>query len=452
MTGNNENGIYQKQNEDIKRLFHHGLESLAPERVIRSGVVYEEDTLTIEERSYSLSMNRRIWVFGSGKAAGRMAMELERILGNRIYDGIVICPYGLTTRTRRIQQFEASHPIPDLNSLTATYEMMDVALDVQDNDLVLYLMSGGSSSLLCMPHDALEFEDVREFYRQLLTCGAPIRDVNRMRKCISRVKGGQLRPLFGQAVVEMLAISDVPGNDAAVIGSGPLVHDPVSPDEGLELLHKYQIEKNVPQAVIRFLDNERMRSETAEHNQQNGADPDMKTRIAIVASAEKVAEAIEKGALSLGYHVYVHDGYLTGEARKIAKSIAGQAVDVLAHDQPVPKPAALIYYGESTVTVKGSGKGGRNQEMVLSAAMALEGQHHITFLSGGTDGRDGETNAAGAICNAQTGLDARKAGIEPEPYLENNDSWNFFRKTDGLLVTGVTGNNLMDIQIVLIEK
>ncbi len=457
MTSIKEDETYRRQLKDVKRLFHHGLEAVAPERIIRESVVMENDSLNIAGRSYALPEERRIWVFGSGKAAGRMALELERILGRHIYDGIVICPYGLKTATRRIQQFEASHPVPDLNGHTATYEMLDVASDVRDTDVVIYLMSGGSSSLLCMPCDELELDDVRELYRQLLHCGAPIRDMNRIRKSISQVKGGKLRPFFGNAVVEMLAISDVPDNDPAVIGSGPLVDDPVSPDEALGLLKTYHIDNRIPRPVIRFLERQHYPSGSGEMEQNMQSDrkspvSDYKTHINILATVEKVADAIKKGAISLGYNARVHDGFITGETRKVAKTISGEAVDVLARNNPVTKPAALIFYGETTVNVKGSGKGGRNQEMALSAAMALEGQHHITFLSGGTDGRDGETNAAGAICTAQTALDARKAGIEPESYLENNDSWNFFRKTDGLLITGVTGNNLMDIQIALIDK
>lgn len=434
---------YNKQNDDVRSLFLHGLQEVSPETITRSAVYYDDDVLNVCGRSYALPDERRIWVFGSGKAAGRMALELENILGNRIYDGIIICPYGLKTETRRIQQFEAAHPVPDLNSLTATYELLDVASDVRETDLVIYVMSGGSSSLLCMPHEDLELEELRVLYRLLLHGGVPIHDVNKIRKSVSRVKGGQLRKAFGHASVEMLAISDVPDNDPAVIGSGPLVHDPVSPEEALGLLRKYKLDKKIPPAILKFLEKNRP---------AEPAPSGLKTGINVLATAEKVAEAIEKKAMDMGYNTLLHREFLTGEARLAAKTIASEAVDILARDKPVKKPAALIYFGETTVTVKGSGKGGRNQEMALSAAMAIEGQHAITFLSAGTDGRDGETNAAGAVCNALTALEARKQGLEPEAYLKNNDSWNFFKKTDGLLITGVTGNNLMDIQIVLIDK
>ncbi len=244
----------------------------------------------------------------------------------------------------------------------------------------------------------------------------------------------------------------MPGNDPAVIGSGPLVDDPVPAAEALALMREYHIDKKIPSAIIRFLEKEMKRQKDDADRLTETDRYEYKTCFNILASAEKVAEAIRQEAASLGYNAKVNEGFLTGEARKISKKIAEEAVVVLVRDQPVPKPAALIYYGESTVTVKGDGKGGRNQEMVLSAVIALEGQHYITFLSGGTDGRDGETNAAGAIGNAQTGLNARKKGVDPESYLKNNDSWNFFNQVDGLLITGVTGNNLMDIQIVLVDK
>jgi len=446
MTGSNKKKeLYQKQKMEIERLFGQGLDEVSPENIVRSAVSLEDDLITICGRSYALPAHRRIWVFGSGKAAGRMALELENILGKRVYDGIVICPYGLKTSTKRIQQFEAAHPVPDLNSLTATYELVDVASDVQESDLVIYLMSGGSSSLLCLPCEELEFDEVRQLYRQLLQCGAPIGEVNKIRKSISRVKGGRLRAHFGKATVELLAVSDVPGNEPADIGSGPLIDDPVSPAEALELMRKYGIEKKIPPAIVRFL--EGGGRESVPHGASG-----CPTHTTVVASVEKVAEKIRSKAESLGYKTWVDREFVTGEARKVAKKIAEKALDVLARDKPVSKPAALIFYGESTVTVTGSGKGGRNQELALSAAMALEGRHCITLLSGGTDGKDGETSAAGAIVNGQSALNARENGVNPESYLENNDSHTFFRKTDGLLVTGVTGNNLMDIQIVLVEK
>ncbi len=446
MTESKKKELYQKQKKDIEHLFRHGLEEVSPENTVRSAVSLEDDRLTICGRSYALPVDRRIWVFGSGKAAGRMALELEAILGKRVYDGIVICPYGLKTSTKRIQQFEAAHPVPDLNSLTATYELVDVASDVQESDLVIYLLSGGSSSLLCMPCEELEFDEVRVLYRQLLQCGAPIGEVNKIRKSISQVKGGRLRAHFGNATVELLAVSDVPGNEPADIGSGPLIDDHVSPGEALELIRKYGIDKKIPPAILRFLERGGAREDRA--YDASGRT----THTTVAASVEKVAETVRGEAETMGYKTWVDQEFVTGEARLVAKKIAEKAVDVLARDKPVAKPAALIFYGESTVTVTGSGKGGRNQELALSAAMALEGRHCITLLSGGTDGRDGETNAAGAIVNGQSALDARENGVKPESYLENNDSHTFFRKTDGLLVTGVTGNNLMDIQIVLVEK
>ncbi len=446
MTESKKKELYQKQKKDIEHLFRHGLEEVSPENIVRSAVSLEDDRLTVSGRSYALPGDRRIWVFGSGKAAGRMAFELEAILGKHVYDGIVICPYGLKTSTKRIQQFEAAHPVPDLNSLTATYELVDVASDVQESDLVIYLLSGGSSSLLCMPCEELEFDEVRVLYRQLLQCGAPIGDVNKIRKSISQVKGGRLRAHFGNAAVELLAVSDVPGNEPADIGSGPLIDDHVSPGEALELMRKYGIDKKVPPAILRFLERGGARQDGA-----FGASG-RTTHTTIAASVEKVAETVRGEAEAMGYKTWVDQEFVTGEARQVAKKIAEKALNVLARDKPAAKPAALIFYGESTVTVTGSGKGGRNQELALSAAMALEGRHCITLLSGGTDGRDGETNAAGAIVNGQSALDAREDGVNPEPYLENNDSHTFFRKTDGLLVTGVTGNNLMDIQIVLVDK
>lgn len=487
--------MYQKQHKQVLELFEKGLHALAPEQALREQLFVHNGRLHVGQRNYDLSENRRIWVFGSGKAAGRMALEAERILGRRIYDGIVICPYGLKTKTRRIQQFEAAHPIPDLNSLTATYEMLDVAGDVGPEDLVLFLMSGGSSSLLCMPHDDIELDELRVLYRELLLCGLPIAEMNRIRTSFSKVKGGGLREVMGRAMVEMLVISDVPGNDPAVIGSGPLTAVPVSPAESLKVLRQHELDKRIPQSLVRFLQKQSARQQgahmastqtetaqspsmrTASTSAQPAVAPDPSTRtasasaqatvapdpstrnaspfpteITLLASSEKLAAVIAEEARTLGYNTFVHETFLTGEARRAARTIAARAVDVLARNEPVPRPAALIYYGETTVNVTGDGKGGRNQELALSAAIALEGQHYITLLSAGTDGRDGDTGAAGAICTAQTGLHARSLGMAPEDYLERNDSYHFFSKAGGLLVTGLTGNNLMDIHMVLVDK
>lgn len=449
--------IYNKQSEDVRRMFDHGLSVVSPEKTVRSAVRLENGILTISDRSYTLTEGRRIWVFGSGKAAGPMALELENILGKRIYDGIVICPYGLETSTHRIQQFGASHPVPDLNSLTATYELADVASDVRGEDLVIYLLSGGTSSLLCMPDEELEFDEVRELYRLLLTCGAPIDEMNRIRKSISQIKGGGLRRIIGRASVEVLAISDVPDDDPAVIGSGPLIPDPVTASEALELLRKYKLDKKTPRPVVRYLEAKSRKENPGKAAEGNSGEsvaetPELATCFTVIASAKKLAHAIAQGALSLGYHSHTHEGFLTGEAREVARTLASHADDVLRHNKPVAKPAALIYYGETTVTVKGTGKGGRNQELALAAALALQDRHHITLLSAGTDGRDGETNAAGAIVNGSTCADAKKGGLNPETFLNNNDSWNFFHQTGGHLITGPTGNNLMDIQIALIDR
>ena len=453
--------MYRKQHKQVLQLFEKGLQAVAPERALCENMFVHNGKLHVGQRVYDLAENRRIWVFGSGKAAGRMALEAERILNRHIYDGIVICPYGLKTKTRRIQQFEAAHPVPDLNSLTATYEMLDVAGDVQPADLVLFLMSGGSSSLLCMPHDDVELDELRVLYRELLLCGMPIAEMNRVRTSFSKVKGGGLREVMGRAMVEVLVISDVPGNDPAVIGSGPLTAVPVSAAESLELLCQYDVDKRIPQSLIRFLHKQTVsQSVCLAPSTQTETTPtpstrtlsDFPTEMTLLASAEKLAAIIAEEAQALGYNTFVHDAYLIGEARRAARTIAARAVDVLARNQPVARPAALIYYGETTVNVTGDGKGGRNQELALSAAIALEGQHYITLLSAGTDGRDGTTGAAGALCTAQTGLHARSLGMAPEDYLERNDSYSFFSKAGGLLVTGLTGNNLMDIHLVLVDK
>lgn len=445
--------LYEKQDREIREIFKKSLQAMSPYELVEEQIQVKEGdqrVVTICGQSNELTPNQNIWVFGTGKAAPQMASALEHKLGDRIKDGIVICPYGTRTKTRYIQQFEASHPLPDHDSESATYELLNLARKVPPGDLVIYALTGGTSALLCLPADDLELDELRKTYELLLKSGADIHEFNTVRKHLSKVKGGQLLYYLKDVRLVDLVISDVVDDDLESIGSGPTTPDSTTFEDAFQVLKRYRIWEDVPHAVRKHLA-KGMHAEIPD-TPKPGSDFLVQHKTHIIGSAQKLAERTAGQAKKMGYNVWVDDSPYSGDVRKTSKRLSEKAISVLKENDPAEKPAALIFYGESTVQVKGNGKGGRNQELALAAALSIEGQHHITLLSAGTDGRDGPTDAAGAVINAETALKARKDNIEPEDYLQNNDSYHFFEKINSLLKTGPTGNNLMDLQIILIDK
>lgn len=441
--------IFEKQKNDALGLFHTALEQMHPRRLIRDKVKLTGHVLTVADQEFIIPEKGKIWVAGSGKASGEMAAVLSEILGDSIEDGLIICPYNTNFHDRRIQAFEASHPLPNLDSVTAGYEMLDFVRSIQDGDTLIYVMSGGSSALMCLPDGDLEVEDIRETNRLLLECGADIHEINTIRKHLSGIKGGKLAEAMNRIHLINLVISDVTGNSLADIGSGPTVPGDTPCSKAIQILKYYDIWEKLPKVVY-----EHLKTKNIYESKTGYAHRPVKARIDsfLLASAEHLAERVVKLAEEKGYHPWFGGEAYHGNVRNVARDVAAAAIQVLAKNNPVEKPAALVFVGESTVQIAGDGLGGRNMELALSAAISFEGQHHITLLSAGTDGRDGPTDSAGAICTSNTALLARKKEIEPEKYLQNNDSYHFFDKMDGLLKTGATGNNLMDLQIVLVNK
>jgi len=275
--------------------------------------------------------------------------------------------------------------------------------------------------------------------------------MNIVRKQLSQVKGGKLLQYIKPDVTLIdLMISDVPDNRLEDIGSAPTIPKKTGFSDPLEILQRYQIMGKLPKQVQKHLENgERYDNVMAERDNQG---QNRKHHSILLSSAEHLARKAGEIAEEKAYHVKINDQPYNEDVRQISKKISSQAISVLSRNNQVEKPAALIHFGESTVQIKGDGLGGRNQELALIAALSVEGQHYITLLSVGTDGRDGPTDAAGAISTSNTALLARKKGLDPESYLQNNDSYHFFEKLDGLVKTGPTGNNLMDLQIVLVTS
>jgi len=394
--------------------------------------------------------NTPVWVFAFGKVSRAMAAALEKELGDCIQDGILISNQDPSPDINRIQQFKASHPYPDLSCWSASLEVLQLAKEIPAGATVIVCISGGTSSLLCVPGGKLEVEEVAAAYKALLTSGAPINHMNIVRKHLSAIKGGQLAKQLAHTKLITLAISDVPGDDLEVIGSGPTVPDSSTFEDAFRISKYHTVWENFPVAVrSHILDGiEGNIPDTPKPGEADHLDH----QCLVLSTAKILAEKCAKKLKNKGYNTWVAPEAYNKEARKVSKEMCGKAISVLSKDSPVKKPAALVFYGESTVHVSGNGKGGRNMELALASAISIEGQHAISMLSLATDGIDGPTDAAGAIVNSETTLKARKKGLSPESFLQDNDSYNFFDETGNLIKTGPTGRNLMDLQVVLIDK
>lgn len=441
-----------KLREDATDLFLHGLEAVNPFNAVNKALRLEEDKIIIglhgkEALAYDLSKFERIIVVGMGKATALMAKAVDEILGDRITDGCVVVKYGYTTDLKAIRIMEAGHPLPDENGLKGAQEIAGLVENAGEKDLIIFLISGGGSALLPLPADGVGFAEKQGVTKQLLECGADIQEVNTIRKHISKVKGGQLARLAYPATIVSLILSDVVGDRLDTIASGPTVPDNTTFAEAQEIVRKYNLANKIPDSVRRRI--ESGAKGEIEDTPKHGDKIFGKTYNLIVGSNFIALKAIEEKARAIGYSTLILSSSIEGEARDVAKVLAAIAKEVTNSAHPVQIPACIISGGETTVTIKGEGKGGRNQELGLAAAIALAGIENVVLLSAGTDGTDGPTDAAGAIIDGQTVSRAQKTGINPNESLQNNDSYDFLKATGDLLVTGPTNTNVMDVQIIL---
>lgn len=385
----------------------------------------------------------RTVVVGAGKAAAAMASTVEKHWHGPL-EGLVVTRYGHGTPCERIEVIEAAHPVPDPAGLEAAQRILDKVRGLEPEDLVLCLMSGGASSLLALPANGITLEDKQAINRSLLRSGAHIGDMNCVRKHLSAIKGGKLAVAAAPARVVSLIISDVPGDDLSVIGSGPTVPDMTTRADAIAVLEKYRIE--VPRSVIRHL--ETMQAETPKSGNSSFAN----VANICVARPQDAMEAAARVAHDAGFRPLILGNAIEGEARDVALVHAGIARQVAAFGQPIELPCALISGGETTVTVRGSGRGGRNAEFLLSLAVALNGQSGIAALAADTDGIDGSEDNAGAFLLPDTISRAAKAGLNPTASLANNDAYTIFAGLDDLLVTGPTRTNVNDFRAILVYE
>ncbi len=434
--------------ELAQKIFIEGVRSVLPEKLIRNHVSVKGDELRIGSLVFSLDKIQNLYVIGAGKASAAMAHYIEVILGNRITGGHVAVKFGYACQLDKIKVTEAGHPVPDMNSFRATSEIVKIAAEAGENDLVICLISGGGSSLLADLPDGLLPEEIYIVNNLLVRSGASIQEINCVRKHLSDVKGGQLARVAWPATLVTLILSDVPGDQPDVVASGPTVADPSTYAGAMDVIGKYGLTADLTAGVIKYLNDgvSGIHPETP----KPGDPVFSRTHNMLVGSNLIALEAAGKTALNLGLNTFIIDSGLKGDVESVSWSVV-ETVRKYRENQEIKKPVCLLYGGETTLKVNGSGSGGRNQHLALAVAMRIRNLEGVTFLAAGTDGTDGPTTAAGAVTDSGTVTDALLRKIDPEAYLEEFDSFNFFRITGGMIKTGPTFTNVMDLIIVIID-
>ena len=436
------------------------LAAVEPAAAVHRHVRRQGDVLVVADRRYDLRDYGRIFVVGGGKAAVPMAAAVAHILGDRLTASAIVTKYGhvrslqpptsnfqLPTSnfqfpTSNLQIIEAGHPVPNENSIRGAQAVADLARQATERDLVICLISGGGSALWTLPVPGLSLADLQALTGALLRSGATINEINTVRKHCSRIKGGHLARLVAPATLVTLILSDVVGDPLDVIASGPTVPDSTTVADAQAVLERYGIRS--------------LEREVFQETPKPGDPAFERVQYVIVGSNRLAALAAAEQARQLGFHALLLSTYIEGEAREVARVAAALAKGVRAHGDPLPPPACLVWGGETTVTVRGHGTGGRNQELALAAALALDGWPGVLVMALATDGTDGPTAAAGAIVTGETVARARALGLDPRAALEANDSYSLFDalgdRPSGLIRTGPTGTNVNDLLLVLVGE
>ncbi|MEK7880135.1 MAG: glycerate kinase [candidate division NC10 bacterium] len=429
-------------------IFGAGLQAGHAGSLLERSVRLEGSRLDIGPAAFDLARIRRLLVLGAGKASGAMAQVLEEILDDRIAQGLVVVNDGHTARTRRIRLVEAGHPFPDARGLRAARELMELARDAREDDLAVMLISGGGSALTPAPVPPITLAEKQALTRLLLEAGATINELNAVRKHCSQIKGGQLAKAAAPAPVLSLILSDVIGDQLDVIASGPTAPDETTYAEALAVLDRFGLTGRVPASVQIHLE----RGARGEIPETPRATDPIFRRVTnhVIGNNRVVVEAAEAKARQLGFNIHLLTRSLHGEARETARQFTDLARQIRSVGRPVPPPACVIAGGETTVTVRGRGKGGRCQEFCLAGALGLEGMENVLILAAGSDGSDGPTDAAGAVADGQTVRRGREMGLDPLASLEENDSYHFFSTLGELVTTGPTNTNLQDLYLLLV--
>ena len=443
--------MVHKENELIS-VFKAGIRAVDPYAAVKSVLRKENRHLIVGhgQTAVQASLDRieNIFVTGCGKAGAPMLRAVETVLEDRITGGIVTTKYGHveTGLPQKVLLVEAGHPVPDESGRAYCGQALDILANASQKDLVIVLLSGGGSALWPQPVETVGFPEKQKVTEILVGCGADIHEINCVRSHLSRVKGGQAARIAAPAQVIVLVMSDVIGDDLSVIASGPFAPDPTTFSDALNIIEKYNIASVLPKTVVDHLHAGHRGAVT---DTPIGSEPFFKRVTHLLCGTNDMAlKAAAQKAKELGYDSIVLPKPVSGEAQIAAKEFSAKA---LAQKNKSQRPAALISGGETTVTLSGShGKGGRNQEFVLAAAIALDGVEGVVIGSCGTDGNDGPTDAAGAAADGETIQRALQLGLDGKRYLKHHDAYHFFNELDDLIITGPTNTNVMDLQCALI--
>jgi glycerate 2-kinase len=429
----------------ITSIMQAAMQAVDPDQAIHQALRLSNEQLEVGEKTYDLHQYRRLLVIGFGKASAAMAEAVGAILGDRISDGVVIAKH-IETGIRihpRIMLLKGDHPVPGEGSLLATRRLLELLEDTSEQDLVICLISGGGSALFTEPQQNITLQDLQDLTRLLLASGAEIGEINTLRKHLDRVKGGGLARLAAPAEMITLIISDVIGSPLDVIASGPTVLDSSTYADGLGILRKYKLLESVPERILITLRN----GEAGQLPETLKEGDPVLERVynVIIADNYRAAQAAIAYARALGWNAVLLTTYLRGEAHQAGIILGGILRQVADSGEPCPRPALIVAGGETTVTIRGAGRGGRNQELALGAVRELSGLDGVMLVALATDGDDGPTDAGGAVVTGETMMRGDIKGLNPDLFLGNNDSYHYFSPLGDLLMTGPSGTNVNDL-------
>jgi glycerate 2-kinase len=425
--------------EDLREILSASLAAADPEEAVRRFVRIEGNAVVAGDRRFEAE---RVFVLAAGKAAGAMARAAEELFGERVAGGLIVTKHGHEASSEKLEIIFSAHPEPDEKGVEAARRAEELARSLGEGDLLLALISGGASALLADPAPPIELADLKKLTGALLRSGADIGEINAVRKHVSVLKGGGLARLAAPASTLALLLSDVVGDDPSAIASGLTAPDPTSLDDARRVLERYGIE--LPESVAEHLKN-------APETPKPGDPVFEKVANVVCGSGRHAAEAAVAKARELGYEPMLLSTTITGDARDIASVYAAVIREVLESDNPLPPPCAVVSGGEATVTVRGDGTGGPNQEFALALAVEFDGIGGWAALAADTDGNDGPTDAAGGLVDGATADAIRSGGTDPEEALANNDAYAALEAGGALLTTGPTGTNVNDLRVALVS-
>jgi glycerate 2-kinase len=438
------------QGEMVARILSRAVQSVDPETAVHQYVSRTGDTLDIGGTLYDLESYRRVFVVGAGKASQSMAKAITTLIDEHLTGGVVIGktldPAQERMNQGRINFLQGSHPVPDDRSLASTQTLLQLLQGLHEDDLVICLLSGGASALMTLPEEGIDLADLQALTRQLLACGATINEINSLRKHLDLVKGGRLAGRVYPARLATLILSDVVGNLLDVIASGPTVADTTTFNDALTVLQKYQLFEDAPETIKNIL-LAGVKIPAKETLKQG--DPRLdKVQNIVVGSNYQAASSVVQQARREGLNSEIITTYLQGEARHASGCLTAMLKQVVSSDEPFKRPCCLVVGGETTVVVKGMGKGGRNQELALGAVDLIDGLKNVLLVTLATDGEDGPTDAAGAVVTGETARRAYQAGMKAMDYLLDNNAYNYFDRLGDLIKTGSTGTNVNDLALM----